>query len=65
MINIQKNLSNNRNKKFISFSIDNKSANLYMGENFILDNYFKKNKKIFISEISSDLEEVLTIKIYL
>jgi len=45
-----------RNKKFISFSIYNKSANLYMGENFILDNYFKKNKKIFISEISSDLE---------
>ena len=43
-------------KKFISFSIYNKSANLYMGENFILDNYFKKNKKIFISEISSDLE---------
>ena len=45
-----------RNKKFISFSIYNKSANFYMGENFILDNYFKKNKKIFISEISSDLE---------
>ena len=42
-----------RNKKFISFSIYNKSANLYMGENFILDNYFKKNKKIFISEIST------------
>ncbi len=45
-----------KNKNLISFSINNKSANFYMGKNFILDNYFKKNKKIFIKEVSSDLE---------
>ena len=43
-------------KNKISFSIHSKSANIFMGENFILDNYFKKNKKIFLNKISKDLE---------
>ncbi len=43
-------------KNKISFSLFNKSANVYMGENYILDNYFKKNRKLYINKISKDLE---------
>ena len=43
-------------KNKISFSIYDNSANFYIGKNYILDNYFKKNKKIFINNISRDLE---------
>ncbi len=43
-------------KNKISFSIYDKSANIYMSKNYILDNYFKKNRKVFIKNISKDLE---------
>ena len=46
----------NKIKNKISFSIFDKSANVYMGENYILDNYFKKSKKLFIKNISKDFE---------
>ncbi len=45
-----------RIKNKICFSIYDQSADIYMGNNFILDNYFKKNKKLFIRNISTDLE---------
>ena len=43
-------------KNKISFSLLDKSANLYMENNIILDNYFKKNKKIYVKNLSKDLE---------
>ena len=43
-------------KNKISFSICDQSANVYMIDNFIFDNYFKKNKKLYINELSKDLE---------
>ena len=43
-------------KNKISFSITNKSADFFMGKNFILDNYSKNKKKIIINDISKDLE---------
>ncbi len=42
-------------KNKISFSIHDKSANIFMGSNYIVDNYFKKNRKLFIKKISKDL----------
>tara|TARA_B100001029_G_C15044675_1_gene446213 strand:- start:344 stop:1666 length:1323 start_codon:yes stop_codon:yes gene_type:complete len=48
--------SNNKFINKISFSILDPKADVYMGNNFILDNYFKKNKKIYIKNISKDLE---------
>ena len=42
-------------KNKISFSIYDKSANIFMGSNYILDNYFEKNRKLFINKISKDL----------
>ena len=48
--------SNNKLKNKISFSISNKSANIYMNNNYILDNYFKKNRKLYIRKLSRDLE---------
>ncbi len=47
-------LKKNINNK-ISFSIVDPNADVYMEDNFILDNYFLKNKKIFINKISQDL----------
>ncbi len=43
-------------KNKISFSIFDKSANVYMGDNLILDNYFKKNKKFYLKNISKSFE---------
>ncbi len=48
----QKNIKNK-----ISFSIINSNADVYMGNNYILDNYFKKNKKLFLKNISKYLNE--------
>ncbi len=46
----QKNIKNK-----ISFSILDKSADIYMEHDYILDNYFKKNRKLYIKNISRDL----------
>ncbi len=43
-------------KNKISFSIKDKSADVYMSNNYILDNYFKKSKKLYIKNISKDFE---------
>ncbi len=43
-------------KNKICFSILDKAADIYMGEKYILDNYFKNNKKIYLKKISKDLE---------
>ncbi len=43
-------------KNKISFSISDQTADVYMNNNYILDNYFKKNKKLIIKYISKDLE---------
>ncbi len=43
-------------KNKISFSILDKSADVYMGDTYILDNYFKKSKKLVIENISKDFE---------
>ncbi len=43
-------------KNKISFSILDKSADVYMSEGIILDNYFKKNRRLYIKKISKDLE---------
>ncbi len=43
-------------KNKISFSINDRSADFYMGKNFIIDNYFKFNKKINIKKFSNSLE---------
>ncbi len=43
-------------KNKISFSIHNKDADFYMKDQYIIDNYFKKNKKLYIKNISKDLE---------
>ena len=43
-------------KNKISFSIIDKSADLYMGKNYIIDNYFKNNRKLTFKKISGDLE---------
>jgi len=43
-------------KNKISFSLFDKSADCYINENYIQDNYFKKSKKLFIKNISKDLE---------
>ncbi len=43
-------------KNKISFSINNKSADVYIGNNYILDNYFKNNRKLLIQKISKDFE---------
>ncbi len=48
---LQKKLSNK-----ISFSITDKSADVFMNDNYILDNYFKKNKKLHVKKRSKDLE---------
>tara|TARA_B100000575_G_C23139656_1_gene662895 strand:+ start:2842 stop:4170 length:1329 start_codon:yes stop_codon:yes gene_type:complete len=40
----------------INFSILDKKADVYIGKNYILDNFFNKNKKIFIKNLSIDLE---------
>ncbi len=47
----KKNLTNK-----ISFSISDSSADVYVNGNFIIDNYFKKNKILNIAKISKDLE---------
>ena len=47
---------NKQIKNKISFSIIDKTANFYMENNLILDNYFKKNKKIYINKVSKSLE---------
>ena len=43
-------------KNKISFSLFDKTADCYINENYIQDNYFKKSKKLFIKNISKDLE---------
>jgi len=46
-------------KKFknkISFSLVDKSADFFANDDYILDNYFKKGRKLFIKKISKDLE---------
>ena len=43
-------------KNKISFSLVDKSADCFANNDYILDNYFKKNKKLFIKKISKDLE---------
>ena len=43
-------------KNKISFSTFDKSADIYMQENFILDNYFKNNKKLSVKKLSKDFE---------
>ena len=43
-------------KNKISFSLVDKSADCFANNEYILDNYFKKNKKLFIKKISKDLE---------
>ena len=43
-------------KNKISFSIQDQSADFYMSNGFIFDNYFKNKSKIFIDYISKDLE---------
>ncbi len=55
-IHSQNIFSNKRIKNKISFSILNKSADIFMGENFILDNYFKNSKKLYVKKISKDFE---------
>ncbi len=47
---------NNKFKNKISFSLLDESADIFMGENYILDNYFKKGKKLYIQNISKDLD---------
>ena len=44
------NKTNIKNK--ISFSLTNSSADFYSNEDFIIDNYFNKSKKIYIKNIS-------------
>ena len=48
---------NLKNNNKISFSTLDKSADFYIGNNIILDNYFSKNKIIYINDISQDLKE--------
>ena len=43
-------------KNKISFSLVDKSADIYANKNYILDNYFKNGKRLYIKEISKDLE---------
>ncbi len=45
-------------KNKISFSIKDEKADIYFKENYILDNYFKKGKKLIFKNISQDLEGV-------
>ncbi len=44
-------------KNKISFSLKDKCADFYIGEGYILDNYFKKGRKLFLKNISDDLKE--------
>ena len=43
-------------KNKISFSLVDKSADFFANYDYILDNYFKKSRKLFIKKISKDLE---------
>ncbi len=49
-------INQNKIKNKISFSLINKSADIFMSENYIVDNYFKKGTKLLIKNISGDLE---------
>ncbi len=44
-------------KNKVCFSLQDKSADFYIGEGYILDNYFKNGRKLFIKNISDDLKE--------
>ena len=44
-----------KTKNKISFSTFDETADCYMNSDFILDNYFKKSKKIYLKNISKDL----------
>ncbi len=44
-------------KNKISFSIFDKTADVFMGNDYIIDNYFKNNKKLYVKKISNDLKE--------
>ncbi len=48
---LEKNIKNK-----ISFSLQDKNANFFINENYILDNFFKKNQKLYLKNISRDLE---------
>ena len=43
-------------KNKISFSLFDTNADFFIGENYILDNYFKNNRKLYIKSISKDFE---------
>jgi len=43
-------------KNKISFSLVDKSADCFANNDYILDNYFKKSRKLFIKKVSKDLE---------